>query len=263
MQTENPWKVQRAVVFALIVRELKTRFGGRWEGALWTLSEPLAHVLFYALALGSLRASRLPNIDYPIFLATGLLPFFTFRTLSLRLSDAVRANRALFNYRPVKPFDTFIARAFLEAAINSAILIITFLIVASEGSAHTLIPDRPLEWIGVQAILLSFGFGIGVSLSVVCHFAPRIRMIISLLFLPLYMLSAIQMPIQSLPTTWQPYLLWNPLLHLFEISRSYFFPAYPLVGGLTLAYPASGALLALSVGLALYRVQRFALLRET
>lgn len=41
----TPWEVQRTVLFALLLREMKARVGGQWVGAVWTLIEPLAHVL--------------------------------------------------------------------------------------------------------------------------------------------------------------------------------------------------------------------------
>ncbi len=261
MKYRTPISVQKSVVFALVIRELKTRFGGRWIGAFWTLVEPLSHVLIYVFLFGTWRAAKLPNIDYPVFLATGLLPFFLLRTLALRLTDAINSNRGLFSYRPVKPFDTFIARAFLEVVLSVVVLLITFGLLAFWGN-HNVLPHRPLEWMGSFALIITFGFGLGVTFSVACHALPRLRVALSLVFFPLYFLSAIMMPIQALPSVVHPYLLWNPLLHLFEVSRSFFFTQYSLVEGITLAYPAALALVFFALGLSLYRVRRLALLRE-
>ena len=40
----SAWEIQRAVLQALLLREMKARVGGQWVGAVWTLLEPLAHV---------------------------------------------------------------------------------------------------------------------------------------------------------------------------------------------------------------------------
>lgn len=38
------WQIQRAVLFALFLRELRARAGSRWIGLLWLLVEPLLHM---------------------------------------------------------------------------------------------------------------------------------------------------------------------------------------------------------------------------
>ena len=32
VRKRSPWEIQRAVIFALFIRELQTRMGGRWLG---------------------------------------------------------------------------------------------------------------------------------------------------------------------------------------------------------------------------------------
>ena len=41
----TPFEIQKAVVFALFVRELKTRFGKYRLGYVWALLQPIAHVM--------------------------------------------------------------------------------------------------------------------------------------------------------------------------------------------------------------------------
>ncbi len=64
------------MLFALVLREMQARVGGQWVGAVWTLIEPLAHVMIMRHDVrvrtqrGACRAS-----EYPVFLVTGLLPY--------------------------------------------------------------------------------------------------------------------------------------------------------------------------------------------
>ncbi|MBN4841725.1 kpsM protein, partial [Citrobacter braakii] len=83
----SPWEVQRSVVFALFIRELKTRFGGRWIGAFWVLLEPLAHVLMLLMIFGFVQHRVLAGVEYSVFLLVGLVPFFMFKNLVVRLME--------------------------------------------------------------------------------------------------------------------------------------------------------------------------------
>ena len=88
----GPWQVQRSVLFALVLREMKARVGGQWVGAIWTLIEPLAHVLMMMALYSAISGSgALPGLEFPVFLATGLIPFSLFQNLSNRLAPGASA----------------------------------------------------------------------------------------------------------------------------------------------------------------------------
>ena len=78
-------------------------------------------------------ARTMPDISFPVFLLNGLIPFFIFSSISKRSIGAIEANQGLFNYRPVKPIDTIIARALLETLIYVAVYILLMLIVWMTG----------------------------------------------------------------------------------------------------------------------------------
>ena len=102
LRKRTAWDIQRAVFLALFVRELKTRFGGRWLGVFWVLLEPTAHLAMLLVIFAFIRHRLLPGLEFPVFLLTGLVPFFVFRNLTLRGMDSVDSNRGLFGYRQVK-----------------------------------------------------------------------------------------------------------------------------------------------------------------
>lgn len=250
----SAWAVQRSVLFALILRELKTRFGGQWLGALWTLGEPLVHVAAMLLILGYWRHRLLPGVDYVMFLVTGLVPFFMFRSLGLRLMAAVDSNMGLFAYRQVKPFDTLISRAVLETSIYSFVYVALLMGLGWYG--FDVIPDRPLELMGVSAIFLVIGFGLGTALAVLTDTAPQARALVRLAFWPLYLVSCVILPVQTLPPEIRQWLLWNPVLHALELLRGYYFSGYRPLEETSLSYVVFTALVTLALGLSLYRVRR-------
>jgi len=254
----TPWQIQRAVLFALLQRDLKARFGGRWLGGLWTLFEPLAHVVILLLLFGYLRHRVVPGIPFPLFLVTGLIPYLIFRNLTLRLMGALDGSRGLFGYRQVKAIDVLVARAGMEVLIYS-VLFVAFL-AAMGWAGLPWFPDRPLHLAVASVVLIVFGFGLGLTLAVLTDDWPQLRVFIRLMFMPLYFLSGVMFPLHSLPADFLPWLLWNPLLHLIEIHRGDFVDHYRVIEQVNLSYPAAISLVTLALSLALYRVRRLRLL---
>jgi capsular polysaccharide transport system permease protein len=60
----DAWEIQRAVLFALVLREVRTRVGRHWTGIVWTLFEPLAHVLVILTVFGYLRNISSPVMEF-------------------------------------------------------------------------------------------------------------------------------------------------------------------------------------------------------
>ncbi|AKJ26821.1 kpsM protein [Caldimonas brevitalea] len=246
------------MLFALFIRELQTRFGGRWLGAFWVLLEPLAHLTLLMLVFGYVRNRVLPGIEFPVFLLTGLLPFLTFRSLALRLMESVDANRPLFSYRQVKPLDPLISRALLEIGLYGTIYLI--LLVTLGWLGYSTVPTRPLELMAISIALLVLGFALGLIFAVGTDELPRVRPFIRIAFMPLYLLSGVIFPVSALPAFVLPWVLWNPVLHAVEISRGYFFPHYRTLPQVSALYVIVWGVAALAVGVSLYRVRRHRLL---
>lgn len=251
----SPWQVQRSVLFALILRELKARFGGRWLGAAWIVAEPLAHVLLMVLAFGVVRHRLVPGVDYVMFLVTGLLPFFMFRSLTLRLMGAVDANQGLFGYRQVKPLDALVSRAVLEVSLYSVVYLLVLALMGLLGLR--VLPVQPLELMGLSAALLFGGFGMGIALAVLTDDVPRVRSLVRVAVIALYLISGVVVPVQALPVGLHAWLVWNPVLHALELSRNAWFgTAYLPMAQASAAYLGGFALLSLAGALLLYRARR-------
>ena len=250
----TPWEIQRSVVFALYLRELKTRFGGRWMGAFWVVLEPLAHLALMTVIFGFLHQAVSPSIDYPVFLITGMVPFFLFKNLATRLMDAIDSNRGLFNYRPVTPMDALLSRAMLETSLYGTVYAIMLALLGWVG--YRFLPAEPLELIGTSAVLVLLGGSLGALFAVATNDVPQTRAMIRIAFMPLYFISGVLFPIQAVPAEFLPWLLWNPVLHLVELSRHAFFPQYALLPGISMGYAAAVTVVALALALSLYRVRR-------
>lgn len=257
----SAWEVQRAVLFALVLREMKARVGGQWIGAVWTLIEPLTHVMILVTILGFLRGAVVQGIEYPVFLVTGLLPYFLFQNLFMRLMDGIESNRGLFSYRQVKPLDTLLSRACVEALMNLLVYVFTLSILAWLG--FHVVPVGPLEMLGVSAMMILLGTGFGVFNAVVTHERPRLRSFVRMTIMPLYFASGVIFQVDFLPREYLDWLLLNPLLHLVELSRHAFIPSYTPVEGVNATYPLLCTLTVCALAMLLYRANRLRLITST
>lgn len=255
------WEIQRAVLFALVLREMKQRVGGQWVGAIWTIFEPLAHTMVLVTLLGFVRGRVMPGIEYPVFLVTGLIPYFFFQHLTTRLMDGITANRGVFAYRQVKPIDALLSRAIVEALMNFVVYLLTLSALAWLGF-HVL-PALPLELIGVHLLIGYLGLSTGILAAVVAHDRPRVRSIIRVSLMLLYFVTGVIFPIHIVPQEQLDWLLWNPMLHLIELSRHSFIAQYRPVQGVGLLYPLACTLLVSALSLALYRVNRLRLIASS
>lgn len=256
----SAWGVQREVLFALVIREATARVGGQWVGAVWTLIEPLAHTLLLVAILGVVSGNANVSYEYPIFLATGLIPFFLFQNLANRLMDGIEANRGLYGYRQVKPIDVLLARAVVEAGMN--LIVYAFTLGALGWLGYGVIPADLLMVILVNLLLIGCGFGFGTLVAILTHERPRARSMVRMVMLPLYFASGVIFQVDLLPRDYIELLLWNPLIHLLELQRHAFIPAYTPTDGIQMLYPALAMLLMLALGLSLYRAERHKLIRS-
>jgi capsular polysaccharide transport system permease protein len=176
----------------------------------------------------------------------------------LRVMGSVDGSRGLFGYRQVKPIDPIIARAAVDTLMYSVVYVCFLAVFGWYGLPW--FPDHPLELFMVSAVLVAMAFGLGLLFVVLTDDFPQARIFIRIAYLPLYLISGVIFPVNAMPTEVRSWLLWNPLLHLMELSRKHFFAEYQAIQEASLTYPAAVALVLLATGLALYRVRRERLL---
>lgn len=250
----TPWEIQRAVIAALILRELKTRFGAHRLGAVWLVLEPAAHIALLLMIFGYLRHIGPPDISTSVFLLTGIVPFLLCKNVALRVMDAVDSNRGLFGYRVIKPMDTFLSRFLLEIVLYSAVFIVLVGILLWLGVQVSL--HRPLLFLGSVGLVSILGFGMGALFAVLGEVVPEAKLFMRLIFLPLYFICGIIFPITLVPHEYLDWLLWNPVLHAVELSREAFFLGYQSVPGISAIFLGKVVLVTLFAGLWAYRLRR-------
>lgn len=213
--------IQRRVLFALIMRELVTRYGRHNIGVLWLIVEPMMFTLGVA-ALWSLAGFN-HSSDIPIvaFALTGYSAVLLWRNMPSRCIGAVSPNSALLYHRRVKLIDVYLSRVLLEAIGASASFIILSLAFVSLGLMS--LPEDILKVIAGWLMLAWFGASAAIFLGAISERTEIVDKIwhpMSYLLLPL---SGTTFMVSHLPPDFRHLVMWIPMLHGTELVREGYF----------------------------------------
>lgn len=234
------------VLFALVLREMGTKFGRSAGGYLWAIAEPLGGILLLAIAFSLALRSPPLGTSFILFYATGMVPFNLFNTMSKGVAGAIASNRGLLSYPVVTVLDAVFAKFLLN--LLTAILVATVLfgvIIVVIDPPITLDLAAVARGVAMAALL---GLGIGTMNCVLFGFFPTWKNVWSVLTRPLFILSGVFFTYESVPAQFQHLLWYNPLTHVIAVTRSGFygsydpqFVSYPYVLGIALTSFAVGA----------------------
>ncbi|HLT90461.1 MAG TPA: ABC transporter permease [Woeseiaceae bacterium] len=255
-RTRSHFQIQRDVIYALLLRELSSRFGKTRGGFIWVLVEPLAHLMFPVFIRGFIRQGLMPGVEFPIFIVYGILPFLLFKAICLQIVDGVNSGQGILSYRQVLLMDVFIAKALAHFVIQAIVFPIVLIGLAMFG--YDVLPVRPVELAGVIFLTVMLAFGLGLLFAAITSLMPDARAIIKVMFMPLYFMSGILFPVTRFPDAWVQWMALNPVLHLVELSRVMAIEQYKPIKYLSIEYPVALALTTTVIGLMLYRMRYLA-----
>jgi len=245
--------IQLQVVYAILLREVKTRFGDHQWGYAWALIEPSLWVLTFVGIYHVMGRMAPPGMSMIAFLATGIVIFQLFRNTSAQAMAAITANRGLLFYPQVRPLDLVMARAVLEGATQ--VVVFAMLMGAAALIEGSLRVDSVLTTLLGMLLAGGLGLGFGLVLCGLNTLSPTVERLHGPLVRPLFWLSAVFYPIDSVPTALRNILLYNPIVHAIELVRDGWFPGYQ-TRHIDPWYPAGWILVLLFFGLSLERVAR-------
>jgi capsular polysaccharide transport system permease protein len=216
--------VQAHVIGALMIRELHTRFGRHNIGYLWIFFEPM----LLAVAVALLHSGHvLPTGDgiRPIpFAIGGYVLFILFRSTVSRAETLLEANRPLLYHRQVTLFDMVAARALLELASTSVVLLL--LIGAAILMDYADPPADIFRVILSLMLMMGFAFGLSMIICALSHESPLVsRLVHPLLYLAMPISGAFY-AVDWLPQTWRAGARWIPTVPIFEELRAGLFAGY-------------------------------------
>lgn len=257
----SPITIMTDVLFALLLREFLTRFGNRRMGAFWMIFEPMLHVAVMMFIFSVIRVRTVQGMEYPLFLLSGIVPFFMMRNIAKKLMDSVSANQALFVYPNIKIFDTYIARAIIEIFIYTIIYCI-FLFCLGFWFHYDVSINRPIGFMAALLIGILFSFGLGILLSILVQVFPNVKTFVGVVFTILYFMSGVLFPLWIIPEQYLKWLLWNPYAHILSNIRESAFIHYPVIQGVSWSYPIIATVVVLFIAIGLYRIRKDRLLMK-
>ena len=174
-----------------------------------------------------------------------------FNRAATQSANALSANQALFTYRQVKPVDTVLVRAFVEAFVMLSVMAIMLFLLYLFGVYP--LPQEPLAVVESLFGMWVLGLGYGLVASTLKQLLPEAGRILNFVMMPMYLISGVIFPISMVPQPYREWLMYNPIAHGLEATRLGFAPYYHAVPELSIPYLYFWALGLLFLGLVLHR----------
>ncbi|MFT4060122.1 MAG: ABC transporter permease [Legionella sp.] len=212
--------IQLRVIYALMMREIITRYGRANFGFLWLFFEPMLFTLGVITFRGLFFDNQHASFPLVVFLLTGYLSYISFRNSTSRLGRSASANKGLLYHQNVTVLDLVIARFLLEfLGASGAFLVIGLgFIYFGLMTAPANLALSVIAWILLAWFSLSFGMII-VFLMERSSLFERIWPIVMIALLPL---SGVFFMVSWMPPKVQSLLLWSPLVNAIEFLREAF-----------------------------------------
>lgn len=214
-------------ISALILREMETSYGRSPGGYLWAILDPVAGIAVLSIIIGFVMRAPPLGSNFPLFYATGLLPFTMYMSLSNQVTSAVTFSQALLAYPAVTFLDALLARFLLNALTQILVMVIVIF-----GTFKIYDLKLIFDWF---AILNSLAMATVLALSVGtlnCYLTARFTIwskLWAILMRPMFILSGIFFIPENVPTQLLPYLMINPVAHIISEFRKGFYATYEAV----------------------------------
>lgn len=247
--------MQLRVIWALVLREMTTRYGRENIGFLWIVGEPIMFCAGVAIAWTAIRPSHDHGLPVTAIVVTGYVPLTMWRHAIGRAVKAYESNGSLLFHRQVTPIDIITARTILEVAgtflAGMTVAIAAILLGFMEPPV-----DFGLVYLGMimQGLFCYACALIIATLSEMSDVMEKVVGILSYLAIPF---SGAFTMVDWVPKGMQWVLLWSPSVNNVEMIRAgQFGPTARAV--YDLSYDAWITALLIGIGFALtLRVRRY------
>jgi len=215
------------VVWGLMLRESRTRYGTSDLGYLWALIDPAVQMSVLWLLFVMLGRQPPVPATMPVFLMTAILPYFFWKGAATRGASAAAANLPLLTYPQVKVFDVVVARVLLDMAtivVVTLIFVVALRFTTGELFVHWV--RDPIVLAGGVLTLFFFSFCTAVLTSSIGRIWRPWPQVFGYASRPLYFTSGIFFTLGGLPTGIKGFSDYNPIAHILEWIRTGAIPGF-------------------------------------
>lgn len=216
-------RTQFRVLVSLSIRDMQTRYGKHIASYGWAVYEPFTYVTLLMLVHVLIAALNPPGMPPMMFVVLGVMPWVTF-THTFRNYRSVKGASSLLVFGRVTTLDLYVARCIVTlCTLTTAFIFFASFTMFVEGDS------LPSNMFGVVFMFMCswlIGLGFGLCLMGTHRFFPLVERV--LIVVPRIGLwtSGVFFVITQLPQHMWPYMTWNPMLHVNELMRNYWFSTY-------------------------------------
>lgn len=217
--------VQLRVIHALTLREMQSQQTNLAYGFGWVFFDAFlafAGLLIMKLAIrGWSNSGGMPPVT---FLVSGLVPWLMFTSCYSLPGGAVGKGKPLLLLPIVTELDLILAATLRNFATYAILFVV--LALCAKWYDDTTFPRFPLGIVLLFIAMAAMGTALGLLLMVLTRLYPPAGKFTGFFLRFGMIFSGVIFQITMFPETVWPYLSWNPILHIEELMRTYWFYSY-------------------------------------
>ena len=214
------------VISALILREMSATYGKSMLGYLWAIFQPIGSIAMFTLVISIGLRIKHPGIgtSFILFYASGFFPYSLAMDTAKKVSRTINYSKALLKYPTVTYVDAIFARIILNTITSVVVYIIIFTGIIAVFSLDVSLNFEAM----LSAIWLSllFGAALGTLNCFLFYQFPAWSNLWAILTRPLFLLSTIIYSFEQVPSQFQHFLTFNPLIHMVGLMRRGIYVTY-------------------------------------
>jgi ABC-type polysaccharide/polyol phosphate export permease len=216
--------IQRRVIWALMMREILTRYGRHNIGFLWLFAEPMLFTIGVTVLWTATKTVHGSDLPIVAFALTGYSTVLLWRNMPSRAIGALAPNLSLLYHRNVRPVDIYFSRLALEAAGGTTSFVILAMFFYFIGWLNP--PEDVLQISAGWMMLAWFGSSLALFLGALSETSETVEKIWHPMAYFLFPLSGAAYLVDSLPQAAQRVILWLPMVSGVEYIREGYFGSH-------------------------------------
>lgn len=211
-------------IIALMLREMSTSYGRSAGGYLWAIVEPVGVIVVLSFGFSLLLRAPAVGDNFPLFYASGYLPFALYQSVSNKVATSIRFSRPLLAYPAVTFIDAIFARLLLETLTQ----VMVFAVVVT--GIHLIFDLRSVIDLPVLVLALTLAAGLGLGIGALnCYLMNAFGVwerVWGIVNRPMFLISGIFFTYEAMPAFARDYLWFNPVLQIVGLTRDGIYVTY-------------------------------------
>lgn len=222
-QKTRSFRMSRTIT-ALVIREMSTTYGRTALGYFWAILEPVAGLVLLTIVFS--LAFRTPPLgtNFPLFYASGLLPFMAYVDISQKISVALRFSKALLEFPAVTYVDVIMARLILNSLTHVMVIMVVLIAIIVMYRVDVIL-DYPAIFLAMT-MTVALGTGVGVLNCFLLSMYPIWERTWAVMTRPLMIISCVLFMFEDVPEPYRSWLWFNPLVHITGQMRKGIYQTY-------------------------------------